>query len=203
MDSGWAASGASAILPLSRMPRFFTGCCVVILSVSLATACSGRGSSGTPAATQSQHKPGSSGAGGTEGTYKRSADGFSLFTLPAGQGGAVGAPPTVVTRKVAWKFKIILVHGQSSSRDCTLCSNFRSFEFEGKDQLPLDATIKVTGAPSPVVEVSPFPPVYCPEFVCSVDIGFYPQRPGRWIINLNVDSPHFHARYKILADASY
>lgn len=202
VDDGRAPWGASGILPLRRLPRLLAGCCVVVLSVSLATACSGRGSSGL-SNSQPQRKIASSGSsGGTAraGTYKRAANGFSLTTVPAGQGGGpVGPPRTIVTKKVAWKFKILL--GRSASGNCTNCNGFRLFIFKSKDKLPLDATIKITGAPNPPFEGGNGK-VYCPKVKCFVEIGFYPQRPGRWTINLNIDSPHFHARYIVPAEAS-
>jgi hypothetical protein len=68
--------------------------------------------------------------------------------------------------------------------------------------MPLDATIKVTGAPNPPFQVGQYPGVYCPKVTCFVEIGFYPVRDGHWTIKLNIDSPHFHARYKIPAEAS-
>ena len=187
VDGGRAPRSASGILPLSGFPRFLAGCCVVVLSVSLAAACSGRGSPGP----SNSH---SSGGAAKAGTYKRSAHAFSFITVPAGQGGGtVGPPRTVVTRKVAWRF---------SDKYCkTGCSDFRLFIFKSTDGLPLDATIKITGAPNPPFEGGNGQ-VYCPKVECFVEIGFYPVRDGHWTIRLNIDSPHFHARYQMPAEAS-
>jgi hypothetical protein len=205
-----APRGTQGILLTRRLVRLLSACCVMMLSVSLAAACGAHGSAG-PSDGQPKGKSASLGSGGSTAeihTYKRSASGIRIFTIPAGQGSAIGPPTTVVAGRVAWKFKQLVnfAHdGRQTFQDCPDCNNIREILFQSTSKLPLDMTIRITGAPAPTFQGSNQAPggrTYCPKIKCGILLIFYPPRDGHWTVHLNIDNPHFHASYIMPAEAS-